>query len=178
MSKFVKYISTNIKTIVAICFILALVVFYCYKYNQTYVIQYNYDGIKYQANNLNSGIPLQIEIDGVYKKGYFGNPDTFEGKIIIDGELYYSQYRHRSNEYAFNKYKMSQIESDNFEGHFFIDDMFKEITIEIHEPESLGKVRFSYLDGWLISAPSKNRAQAVYISNKLIQKQHKFVNIN
>lgn len=177
MPKVIKYISTNIKTIIAICFILALVVFYCYKYNQTYVIQYNYDGIKYQANNLNSGMPLQIEIDGVYKKGYFDNPDIFEGKIIINGETCYGQYGHRSYEYAFNKYKMSQIESDSFTGSIFIDDMFKEITIEIHEFDIKGLESFSYRNGWLISAPSVNREQAVYISNKLIQKLHKEVNI-
>lgn len=177
MPKIIKYISTNIKTIIAICFILALVVFYCYKYNQTYIIQYNYDGIKYQSNNLNSGMPLSIEVNGVYKKGYFGNPDIFEGKIIIDGELCYGQYQHRSYKYAFNKYKMSQIENDNFKGHFFIGDMFKEVTIEIHETESPGVVKFSYMNGWLISAPSENRDQAVKISNKLIQKLHKDVNI-
>jgi hypothetical protein len=173
MPKVATYIFTTIKILIVVCIILALLVFINYKYNQTYAIKYTYDGIKYQANNLNSGIPLSIEVDGVYKKGYFGNPDIFVGKIIVDGELCYAQYRYKSHEYGFNNYNMSQIESDKFEGHFFIGDMFKEITIEIHEPVSLGKARFSYLEGWLISAPAENRAQAVYISNRLIQKQHK-----
>jgi hypothetical protein len=177
MPKVINYIFTNIKTLITICFILALVVFGSYKYNQTYVIKYTYDGIKYQSNNLNSGIPMSIEVDGVYKKGYFGNPDIFEGSIVLGGELCYGQYRHRSHEYAFNNYKMSQIESDNFKGSFFINDMFKEITITLHEIESTGNESFSYNDGWLISAPSENREQAVNISNKLIQKLHKDVNI-
>jgi hypothetical protein len=144
-----------------------------YKYNQTYVIKYTYDGIKHQANNLNSGIPLSIEVDGVYKKGYFGNADTFDGKIIIDGELCYSQYRYKSHEYGFNNYNMSQIESDSFTGSLFIADMFNEISIEIHETGINGMESFSYMNGWLISAPSENREKAANISNKLIQKLHK-----
>lgn len=175
MPKVTSYIFTNIKAIITICIVLALVIFSCFKYNQTYEIKYSYDGIKYQANNLNSGIPLSIEVDGVYKKGYFGNGDTFIGKIIIDGELYYAQYRYKSHEYGFNNNNMSQIEADGFKGSFYIGDMFNEITIEIHETDINGLESFSYMNGWLISAPSENRSQAVYISNKLIEKQQKFI---
>lgn len=179
MQKLINYITTNMRTIIVICFLAFLVIFSSYKYNQIYVIQYTYDGIKYQANNLNSGVPLSIEVNGVYKKGYFGNLDKFEGKIIIDGELCYvpDGDRSRGYEYSFNKYKMSPIASDNFKGFFFIGDMFKEISVEIDEPENTGGDKFSYRYSWLISAPSENREQAVQISNKLIQKLHKDVNI-
>jgi hypothetical protein len=175
MPKAINYLFTSIKIVIAVSFILALLAFVNYKYNQTYVIKYTYDGIKYQANNLNSGIPLSIEVDGIYKKGHFGNADTFNGKITIDGELCYAQYRYKSHEYGFNKYNMSQIESDRFTGSLFIGDMFKEITIEIHETSINGLESFSYMNGWLISAPSENREKAVNISNKLIQKLHKDV---
>lgn len=173
MPKFINYITSNIRTIIVLCFLLFLAIYSTYKYNQTYEIQYSYEGIKYQANNLNSGTPVSIEIDGVYKKGYFGNADTFTGNILIDGALCYSQYRHKSHEYAFNNYNMGLIEAEGFKGDLFIGDMFNEITIELHEIDTKGLESFSYMNGWLISALSSNREQATQISNRLIQRLHK-----
>ncbi|MDF2804357.1 MAG: hypothetical protein K0S61_4262 [Anaerocolumna sp.] len=177
MPKAINNIFANTKILITICLILALVILSSNKYKQTYVIKYTYDGIKYQSNNLNSSVPLSVEIDGIYRKGYFGNSDFFKGKIIVNGELCYNDFLYRSQEFAFNKYKMSQLESNSFKGHFFINDMFEEITIEIHNFENPELPKFNYNNGWLIAAPAQDREQAINVSNKLIQKLHKDVNI-
>lgn len=166
----------NITVLVTI-FIIGMLIVVCYKYSQPSEIDYTYQGIKYQIGNLNSDIPLNIKIKGAYKKGYWGNPDLFEGQIIIDGKTLYGVNGDGSgsNKYAFNNEKMSSIQGDGFKGIIYNNNKMKEILIEVNELDSKGNERFSYLNGWLISAPCQNRKQAIYISNKIIQAIHKEV---
>jgi hypothetical protein len=177
MFKAINYIYTNIRALLVICIIVCLVLFGIYKFNQSYKIHYTYHGIKFQSYDLNYAKSLNIEINGIYKKGYFSQSDLFDGQIIIDGDMCYGILGDgtRSNKYAFNKEKVSIIESDNFKGSIFIGDMMREITIEINEPNITGGASFSYMNGWIISAPCENREQAVYISNKLVQNIYKDV---
>jgi hypothetical protein len=139
-------------------------------------IHYKYNGIKYQIGNLQSSEPVIIEIKGKYKKKLLQKTQIFEGKIIINGEMCYGG---RGTEdikstFVFKKMNFGHIESDNFNGLLFISEMLREITIGIFEPEnSEGVGGLSYKSGWLISAPCNNRAEAVEIANRLIQKFHK-----
>lgn len=164
----------NIIVFVTIFIIGMLIVVY-YKYSQPREIDYTYQGIKYQIGNLSSEIPVKIEIKGVYKKGFWGNPDLFDGEIIVDGKTLYGvgAFRSRNNIYSFSNEKMSLIQGDDFRGGIYDNDNMKDILIEVHELDSAGIETFSYNNGWLISAPCQNRKQAVYISNKIIQKIHK-----
>lgn len=174
MSKALNYILINFRIIIVLIILLALILLSGYEYSQEYQIQYIYDGIKFQTNNLESAIPINIKVNGIFLKGNFGYTNQFEGEIIIDGKMCYAQDVRgaKSNKYSFSKQKMSRIESDSFKGSIFIGDKMSEITITIDEPNS---TVFSFMNGWMISAPCESRNQAIDISNKLIQKLHKDV---
>jgi hypothetical protein len=139
-------------------------------------IKYKYSGMRYQAGNLQSAEPVSIEIKGKYERRWFDKPELFEGQIIIDGEICYAidGGGNKSNKYAFSKEKMSYIESDNFKGFIYNNQIMKEITISLLK-QSYSEETFIFRNGWFISAPSNNRKEAVEISNKLIQKLHKDV---
>jgi hypothetical protein len=47
-------------------------------------IQYKYNGIKYQAGNIESAEVVSIEIKGKYVREWFGKPKLFEGQIIVN----------------------------------------------------------------------------------------------
>lgn len=165
-----KYRRKIIKWLILIICLL-LFVSYIYKYNKTYnygdEIIRSFDGIKYQAGNMESSTPVKIEIKGTYKKqreagDYLLKGDyMFEGDIIVDGEPSHERI------FLFNDYNMTSIENDSFYGMIFISHMMEEITIEILELDERGGHSFSYDDGWFISAPSSSRDEAAAISNKL-----------
>lgn len=170
----------NIKPIILWTIIIFLVAIYIYDYNQAYnvghSINYSFDGIKYQSNNTDSGTPIKLIINGVYKKEFGTRNYIFEGDIIVDNELCYAS-SNGSNIYAFNDYRMSSIENSRFKGDFFASDSMNEITIVISVPRQDGGRTFSYKDGWLISAPSNTRSEAIEISNRLIHPFHERINI-
>lgn len=165
-----NYKRTTMKIFISII-CLFLFMFYIYRYNKEYNYGYkitlNYNGIKYQSNNIDSSTPVKIVIDGVYKKKHGTEDYMFEGDIIIDEELCYE------NEFAFNEYNMSSLENNSFKAMFFISDKMEEITIKILEPNGRDGLSFSYDGGWLISAPSNTRDEAVDVSNRLIRQLHK-----
>lgn len=148
---------------------ITLFMIYVYRYNKEYnygyKIYHNYEGIKYQSNKMDSAVPVNIIIDGIYKKKYGSKDYMFQGDIIINGEPSHSSGQ---NEFVFNEYNMSSLENDSFRGMFYISGMMQEITIKIFEPNDMGGHSFSHGDGWLISAPSNNREEAVKLSIKLI----------
>lgn len=174
MPKVINCLYENAKMIVITSILIISVVFFGFVYDKEYPVHYAFNGIKYQSNNMDSATPVQIKIDGVYKKGYFGNPHTFKGIMLIDGKQCYATYGfgNRGDQYAFNEYKMSQIESDSFKGFIVIEDMMKKININIFEPSESGDMHFSYGNGWLISGPCSNRDEAVALSKQLISKLH------
>ncbi len=169
----------SIKTIIVITVLIIFMVIYVYNYNQTYnighEINYTFDGIRYQANNINTGSPVKITINGVYEKEYGSKYYIFEGDITIDGEV--CSFVSGNNIYPFNEDNLSSLKSNSINGNFFISDKMEEITIMLSTPTQDGGSRFSYKDGWLISAPCKSRSEAVEISNKLIQQKYKNINI-
>ncbi|WP_143154889.1 hypothetical protein [Tissierella praeacuta] len=172
MERSFNCIFNNIKKYIVIAILAIITIVWIYKYNYKYHINYTYDAIKYQSNNINSEIPIKIVVKGVYRKEHGSKDYIFKGDIIVDGELCYGSGRER-NEYAFNKYNMSSIEINGLTGNLFISDMMEEMSITIFESKQDGGKHFSYNDGWLISAPCNTRCGAVTISNKLIQKLHK-----
>lgn len=157
-----------------------LIIIYAYKYNQNYnleyKIDYTHDAIKYQLNNINLETPLEIIIKGIYKKDHSTNHYIFKGDIIIDDEYFHGSGTD-GNTYAFSKYNHTEIESESFRGTLFMNDMMSEITIQILEANNNGGYTFRDTDGWLISAPCNTRSEAISISNKLIRKLYKDINI-
>lgn len=133
-------------------------------------IEYSYNGIKYQAGNLDYAEPISIIIKGVYTKERSSGDIIFKGDILVNGEM--SVNGNDGDKYVFNNESSNHtiIRWGDFRGDLFISDMFKEISIDILEPNNKGGYSFSYNNGWIISAPCNNRSEAVGISNKLIQK--------
>lgn len=139
-------------------------------------IQYKYNGIKYQIGNLQSEEPVSVEIKGKYKRNWIQKTELFQGQIKVNGELCYVGHDPEDikNTYVFKKMNISGIESSSFDGLLFISEMMREITIGIFETENpQGVSTLSFKNGWLISAPCNSRAEAVDISNRLIQRFHK-----
>jgi len=58
-------------------------------------------------------------------------------------------------------------------GMIYIEGMFEKLTIQIHERDSYGVYSWSGENGWIVSAPSNNRAEAVDVSNELMGKLYK-----
>lgn len=133
-------------------------------YNQPLEINYRYNGIKYQAGNQQSAESVNVEIQGRYKQELFVQGVNFYGTIKVEERSF------SCNPISFNKYMMGELESF---GMIFISDKFKQLTIEILESNENGGYSWSGQNGWLISAPSKSRKEAVMISNTLEQKLHK-----
>lgn len=159
-----KHKRTIVKLIVAAA-IMFLFVFYIYKYNDiksySEKISRSLNGIKYQSGYNGSYSIVKIEINGIYKKTNEESGYSFEGDIIIDGEPC------SENIFLFNEHNMASLKTDSIQGMFYISDGMEDITIEIFELDDRGKYKFSYDGGWIISAPSKNREEAVIITNKL-----------
>lgn len=136
-------------------------------------IDYKYRGIKYQTGNLKYEKPINIEIKGKYVKGIFSPFDKFYGEIIVEDMVFhYSNFTQQ----VYNYKKVPLIlESGNkgLYGDVFYSNVFKQITIPIREQEGSNKYSWNNRDGWLISAPCKDRKQAVELSNVLIPKQYR-----
>jgi len=93
-------------------------------------IEYSYNGIKYQAGNLDYAEPISIEINGVYTKVRSSGDTIFKGDILVNGEMSVGDGNH-GDEYAFYNGYYHGIKWDNFTGDLFISDMFREISIDI-----------------------------------------------
>lgn len=176
-----KNISNFVQTDKGIIFLLIVIIFISTWSYMAYTkpivtdIEYSYNGIKYQAGNLDYTEPVSIEINGIYTKMRSSGDIIFKGDIIVNGEMSVG-YGNDGGEYSFNsESNHNVIKWDYFTGDLFISDMFREISIDILESNGNGGQSFSYNDGWIISAPCNNRSEAVEISNKLIQKLHKNV---
>jgi hypothetical protein len=133
-------------------------------YNEPSYIELKYNGIKYQAGNMQSAEPINIEIKGKYVKQLFIKDVEFYGTIKV-GEKAYTY-----NPIAFNRDKMGSLEPL---GMIFITDKFEKLTIELPEPNQHGGRTWSWQNGWLISAPCTDRKGAVEISNLLEERLFK-----
>jgi hypothetical protein len=56
---------------------------------------------------------------------------------------------------------------------YFYSKVFKQVTIPIREQEGSRQYSWSNKDGFVLSAPCRNREQAVQLSNRLIPSQYK-----
>lgn len=166
-----KYLKNILLSGYGILFMIVIVIFltiYLYlSYTRPINIQYKYSGIKYQAGNLQSAEPINVEIKGKFVRELSGSYGEFIGTVKV-GELIFAD-----KPIGFNKYKMGTLYSGEKQyGMIFIGDKFEKLTIEIDEPTDYG-YSWSAKNGWMISAPCNDRKKAVVISNLLEQKLHK-----
>lgn len=129
-----------------------------------------YQGIKFQAGNTNSEESISIEIQGEYITGFLGEHDKFEGKILIDDLLLdYSAPPIELNLNETAELSFGQI-YDGMSGHIYINKNLDKVIIEISELDENDNESFSYENGWFISAPAKNREEAIEITNSILSK--------
>lgn len=167
-----KYIVDFFKLGNGILTIFALTIFlstwFYISYTGSRDIDIRYNGIKYQAGNLQSFEPIIIEIKGSYSKRLFSREAEFNGTIKLWERVV------SDKPIKFNKYKMGVLDTDDgIFGMIFISDMFEKLTIEIHESNQKGGHSWNSNNGWLISGPCNNRGEAVEISNILEQRLHR-----
>lgn len=148
----------SIKNIILAVIILLFALYISNNYNGD-TIRRSLDGIKYQSGNSRLYSVVKIEIDGILKEEEFGY--TFEGNITIDGEP------SSEKRFLFDEHNMSFLKTDSIRGMIYVSEGMKEISIEIYELDDRRNYTFSYDGGWVISAPCKNREEAVIITNKL-----------
>ncbi|SHI07402.1 hypothetical protein [Clostridium grantii] len=167
-----KKLSLDMKVLLSIIVIL-FIGSWTYMYlSKPYYVDTVYGGIRYQASNMDFQENIDIEIKGEYIQGLFGQPDKFSGKILIrDKELDYSDppIPFQLNNMAVLPF--GQI-NNGISGVIYIDENLNKVTIEIAELNEQGNSSFHYDNGWLISAPSDTREEAVRVSNELIQKMY------
>lgn len=130
-----------------------------------------YYGIKYKADNSQHQEQVKIEMTGFYSNRLF-TKDYFEGSISIDNESYPPKgsnypglrlivckdlqilsYRDFDGDKAIHTY-----------GEIFLGKSLKELTILLQDGHSSRNSK----DGYIISAPANNRAEAVKITNELM----------
>ncbi|NPV43319.1 MAG: hypothetical protein HPY70_04970 [Firmicutes bacterium] len=152
-----KHIKTDITIIIIFLGIVFLGTWFYMSYTQPKEIHYTYNGIKYHKAKKEIAEPVCIEINGKYKRSFWGERDEFVGKVIIGNEVFIFSRQ----PIVFNKNMMAPFVSygRSHHGTIFASRMFKEITIDVHE-----------YDGYLISAPCNDRKEAVHISNRLMKK--------
>ncbi|HYE11445.1 MAG TPA: hypothetical protein VEF53_14845 [Patescibacteria group bacterium] len=165
---FVSFIQSDKIIILFLSICLLSFSWFYISYNQPRDIHYRYNGIKYQAGNLEIAEPILIEVKGTYLK------ELFVREVEIDGFIKIGEKTFNCDKMRFSEYSMNTLQSS--EGHFgviLMSDMLKELTVEIHEPNQYGGYSWSGQNGWLIAAPCNNRNEAIKISNMLIEKRHK-----
>lgn len=126
-----------------------------------------YDGIKCNINDQQQQEQVKINLTGFYHNQIFAK-DFFRGSVTIDNEIYPDlklliedqlqmiQYRDYEGSGKLHTY-----------GEAFIEENLKALTILlVHDTEN----GWEGEDGLILSAPAKNKAEALEIYNKLMKK--------
>ncbi|SDK11051.1 hypothetical protein [Natronincola ferrireducens] len=138
----------------------------------THKVEIVNDGIMYQAGNNQISIPVGIEIQGKYFTTFGGKPKRFEGQIIVDDDVFpYTIHFHSNMGVLLTTYGSTY-------GDLHVSDEFDSFTITISKlREDARSKGWSSSDGWIISAPAVNRKEAVTLSNKLLSKYYRNIEI-
>lgn len=128
-------------------------------------INYSYEGIKFSLQNPKYEESVEISIKGYYYKNLFID-DYFQGTIALDNKSYPGLKLYIGNQFQMISYRdFSKDGKIDTYGEIFIGEDFKTLTICVVNPDS----GWSSTKGVLVSAPAKNRNEAINISNKLME---------
>jgi hypothetical protein len=168
-----RFLQSEIGILIAIITVISIFTWLYLKYTHTRDISYKYDGIKYQAGNLEVVENISIEIKGKYAKSLFGKKDSFIGTIRIGDKT----FNDNNGIIYFGKEKWSSLIDANGISYatIYYSGIFKKITLTLYEKSQDGNLVWNANNGLLISAPSKTRVEAVEISNSLLHKKFGFV---
>ena len=175
-----------LKKIVATLLIMIAVVAIWYTYPKK--INKTFQGIYFQLGNENSSFEEKIivEFNGKYKKRFFAG-NTFTGTMKIGDITFPLEEGSFHEEFVLTFGQIwggAIIEHVGFPGlgqHpsftygiLHANNDLSEISIEVYNegepiPNGEPKTRWSGADGFMISAPAKNRQEAVAIANRLLE---------
>ena len=145
------------KNVYKIGIIIALTCAIAIYYTFPKIINLTFNGIRYKVDNQQQQEQVTININGSYRKRIL-KKDLFEGSIKIDNQsfdgLEISVGANSSWISSFDK----DSQSVKYYGEIFTDNTLRKFTIS-----AVGK------DGFMISAPAKDRVDAVKISNELMK---------
>lgn len=127
-------------------------------------ISLSYNGIKYKVGDSGEQKQIKIAADGYYYNKLF-TKDSFEGSISIDNKIYpglkLSVDKQLQMIYYRNFQKGGSLQTY---GEIFVGEKLKNLTICIQDAQN----GWNSKNGLMISAPAKNREEALEISNKLM----------
>ncbi|MCC5909720.1 MAG: hypothetical protein JJT76_04715 [Clostridiaceae bacterium] len=143
-----------------------------YSWYTTHKVEIVKDGIMYQAANNEIAIPIVVGIQGKYFTTLGGKPKRFEGQIIVDDDIFpYTIHFHSNMGVLLTTYGSTY-------GDLHVSDEFDSFTITISKlREDARSKGWSSSNGWIISAPAGNRKEAVNLSNKLLSKYYRYIEI-
>jgi hypothetical protein len=161
MKKIYKIVGTGL--------VICILCFYVY-YTLPRAVNLSYEGIKYTVGNLQQQEQITMNIKGFYynkllTKDYFKGSITIEDetysrlKLLVGEQLQLISYRDYEGDGAIHCY-----------GEIFIDKKLENLTI----CKQTGKDDWNSENGIMVSAPAKNRAEALEISNKLMRNVLKY----
>lgn len=124
----------------------------------------SYNALEYQLGNAQLQSLTNVSLDGWYYDRAF-RKDSFAGTVHV-GDKAFSNVKITKQDMLniLMSYDRGKGEYDSF-GEIIIGDYCKEITICLFEPTG----GWSSGDGKMISAPAASRAEALDISNRLMQ---------
>ncbi|MCG8483781.1 MAG: hypothetical protein MJA31_10770 [Clostridia bacterium] len=144
-----------------VIFLIAGYIYYTFPQNVNVI----YSGIKYQLGDLTQQEQIEIRISGHYYKRLFAT-DFFKGSINIENKNYpnlkllvgeelqlvaYRDYKENGKLYTY--------------GEAFIGEKLVNLTICVQDEKN----GWNSEDGFMVSAPAKNRFEALKISNGLMK---------
>ena len=134
-------------------------------------INSEYDAIMYRLGDSNYSENIKVSITGYISKGFLKG-DKFEGTITI-GDNKLSKINTRFDNFGRGLLFCFDEDTGDYGsyGDMFSNKRMKEFTICILEEDKQrkGGKTWSPVDGLMISAPASNRAEALEISNNLME---------
>lgn len=149
--------------------VLCVLCFYIY-YTFPRTVNLSYEGIKYTIGDLQQQKQIKMNIKGFYYNKLF-TKDYFKGSINIEDETYPRLKLLVGEELQMVSYRDYEAGGAlHHYGEIFISEKLENLTI----------CKQTEKDGWnsekgiMVSAPAKNRVEALEISNKLMRNVLKY----
>lgn len=158
--------------IICIFLILLSITLYVIWYSIPRRINLTYAGIKYQLGNPNKQEFVNIKIDGSYVYGILSK-DSFQGSIKIGDENLTGLKLFVGEDYQLLNYFDEREGKFKIFGEIYIGKGFKDLTVCIREDN----IKWTSKNGMMISAPSKDRTEALKISNELMRNAMKNIEL-
>jgi hypothetical protein len=124
-------------------------------------VDLTYSGIKYKLGNQQPQNSIEIKIDGFYYNKILSK-DFFKGSIKIGNDSYVGLTLLVNSDMQWIK---NLDNPKNTYGEIFIGKKINDLTICVQD----GRNGWNSKNGIMISAPSKNRVEALKASNKLMK---------